>query len=89
MISILGENLWDIDIKNVGLSHSHQNVCRVRVLQNQNQFQEREAGKWCKGQTAQKIFVFDEGDVWRHPGHCITGLATYQAARSVGVGNLS
>ena len=22
-----------------------------------------------QGQTAQKIFAFDEGDVWRHPGH--------------------
>ena len=21
-----------------------------------------------QGQTAQKIFAFDEGDVWRHPG---------------------
>ena len=24
---------------------------------------------WVQGQTAQKIFAFDEGDVWRHPGH--------------------
>ena len=22
-----------------------------------------------QGQTAQKFFAFDEGDVWRHPGH--------------------
>ena len=22
-----------------------------------------------QGQTAEKIFAFDEGDVWRHPGH--------------------
>ena len=22
-----------------------------------------------QGKTAQKIFAFDEGDVWRHPGH--------------------
>ena len=24
-----------------------------------------------QGQTAQKIFAFDKGDVWRHPGHCV------------------
>ena len=23
-----------------------------------------------QGQTAQKFFAFDEGDVWRHAGHC-------------------
>ena len=25
-----------------------------------------------QGQTAQKIFAFDEGDVWRHPGNSLT-----------------
>ena len=32
MISKLEENLWDIDIKKVGLSHSHQKAC-IHVMQ--------------------------------------------------------
>ena len=30
-----------------------------------------------QGQTAQKIFAFDEGDVWRHPGHCFIILSQF------------
>ena len=30
-----------------------------------------------QGQTAQKFFAFDEGDVWWHPGHCVPSSSLF------------
>ena len=43
MISKLEDNLWDIDIKKVGLSHSHQKACSAAE---QKQRAEINEGAW-------------------------------------------
>ena len=34
MISKLEENLWDIDIEKVGVSHARQNACNINMFRN-------------------------------------------------------